>query len=218
MTIWLARIGLDLRNRSARSDIGNAVDLHQRVMTLAPDGLGPQARRQAGVLFRLDHTTRGPALLVQTTQAPNTHRLPPEYGTVETRDITPLLDALQPGLPVHYRIAANASKRLSKDNGHHRARQIVPLDGTEAEDWWHRKAETHGLRLLSARADPLPPARGSRPNTGTFRHAITRFEGQAIVLDGDLLRDAVAGGIGRGKSFGCGLLSLAPARTADGAG
>ena len=28
---------------------------------------------------------------------------------VSFRDITPLLDALRPGLPVHYRIAANAS-------------------------------------------------------------------------------------------------------------
>jgi len=218
MSVWLTRIGLDLRSRPARADLSDVVELHRRIMTLVPDGLGAEARRQAGVLFRLDHTRTGPALLVQTTRTPSSERLPPGYGTVDTREITPLLDALRPGLPVHYRIAANASKRLWKDTGRHVAKQIVPLDDTDAEDWWRRKATACGLRLLSLRADPLPAARGHRRDTGPFRHAITRFEGHALVLDADRLRDAVRIGIGRGKSYGCGLLSLAPTRTGHGPG
>jgi len=218
VSVWLTRIGLDLRSRPARSDLGDVVELHRRIMTLVPEGLGVEARRQAGVLFRLDRTRTGPALLVQTTQTPSPGRLPSGYGTVETREITPLLSALRPGLPVHYRIAANASKRLWKDTGRHLAKQIVPLDDADAEDWWRRKAAACGLRLLSVRADPQPPARGERRETGSFRHAVTRFEGQAVVLDADHLRDAVVAGIGRGKSYGCGLLSLAPTRTSDGPG
>jgi CRISPR system Cascade subunit CasE len=216
MSVWLIRIGLDLRSKPARADISDVVGLHRRVMMLVPDGLGAEARRQAGVLFRFDHTRTGPALLVQTTQAPSPERLPPGYGTFQTRELTPLLDALRPGLPVHYRIAANASKRLWKDTGRYRAKQVVPLDDGDAQDWWQRKAEIHGLRLLSVRADPQPPARGSRSDTGPFRHAITRFDGQAVVLDADHLRDAVVTGIGRGKSYGCGLLSLAPTRMGNG--
>ena len=38
------------------------------------------------------------------------------------------------------------------------------------------------------------------------------YEGQLIVTDADLLRDKLLAGIGPGKAYGCGLLTLAPAR------
>ena len=45
-----------------------------------------------------------------------------------------------------------------------------------------------------------------------MRHAVVRFDGIGVVTDPDALRAAVLTGIGRGKSYGCGLLSLAWAR------
>jgi len=36
-----------------------------------------------------------------------------------------------------------------------------------------------------------------------------RFDGEAVISDVDAVRHAVLNGIGRGKSYGCGLLSLA---------
>lgn len=206
MTVWLTRIALNLRNQSVRQDLRDAAALHRRVMSLMPDAIGPDPRRQAGLLFRLDQTQTGPALLVQSGPQPDPIRLPDGYGTVETRDLTPLIDVLRPGMAVHYRIAANASKRVSTGDD---AGKVVALSGAAAEQWWHRQAELHGLGLLAMHADPQPTARGrSKP----IRHAITRFDGRAVVRDVDQVREAVLSGIGRGKSFGCGLLSLAPAR------
>ncbi|WP_425271601.1 type I-E CRISPR-associated protein Cas6/Cse3/CasE [Nocardia neocaledoniensis] len=46
-----------------------------------------------------------------------------------------------------------------------------------------------------------------------MRHVATRFDGIATIHDVDLVRSAVADGIGRGKSYGCGLLSLLPANS-----
>lgn len=46
---------------------------------------------------------------------------------------------------------------------------------------------------------------------GGIRLAVVRFDGIATVTDAGLARQAVLEGIGRGKSYGCGLLSLAPA-------
>jgi len=205
VSVWLVRVALDLRSRDVRQDLRDVVAIHQRVMSLVPDGIGPQPRQRAGILFRLDQTRTGPVMLVQSTTRPDPARLPDRYGTVDTRDITPLIDALRPGMAVHYRIAANASKRVSKGD---KAGKVVALSGSAAEEWWHRKAVGHGLQLVFLHADPQPTARGKSKEV---RHAIMRFDGRAVIRDADLVRAAVLSGIGRGKSFGCGMLSLAPA-------
>jgi CRISPR system Cascade subunit CasE len=194
VTVWLTRLGLDLRHRAVRQDLRDANAIHHRVMSLLPDDLGPVPRKRAGVLFRVDDTPAGPVILVQTTMRPDPHRLPDGYATAATREITPLLDALRPDKTVHYRIAA----------------KIVALSGVAAERWWQGHAERHGLRLLASHAEPQPPAVGA--GTARIRHSIMRFDGQAMVDDPDKVRQAILDGIGRGKSFGCGLLTVAPAR------
>lgn len=206
MNAWLVRIAPDLRQRDAYRDFRDIVGIHRRVMTLVPDGLGENPRQQARVLFRLEQSRTGPVILAQTGVAPNIERLPKGYGAVDTRDIGPLLKALERGMRVRYRLAANVSKRVAKGD---RAGKIVPLFGAAVEEWWQRKAETHGLRLEQLHVTAEPPAVG---HAKPIRHAITRFDGTALVHDPDQVREAVLTGIGRGKAFGCGLLSLAPVR------
>lgn len=206
MTAWLTRISPDLRHPAVRRDLRDIAAVHRRVMSLVPDDLGEQPRHQAGVLFRIDYTASGPVLLIQTNLPPEPARLPDGYGSVQTRDISPLVNALHTGMAVHYRIAANASKRAWKGD---RPGKIVGLSGPQAEQWWQRKAEANGLTLSYLRAQPQPAARGRATR---IHHAITLFEGQAVVSDADKVRTAVLAGIGRGRSFGCGLLSLAPGR------
>jgi CRISPR system Cascade subunit CasE len=206
VTAWLTRIAPNLRHPAARRDLSDVTAMHRRVMSLVPDGLGDQARQRAGVLFRIDHTTTGPVLLIQTALPPDPSRLPSGYGTIATRDISPLLKALTTGMAVHYRIAANASKKAWKGDN---AGKIVALSGLQAEQWWERKAEVNGLQLRHLRTQPQPAARG---RAVPVFHAITLFEGQAVITDVDQVRAAVLSGIGRGRSYGCGLLSLAPAR------
>lgn len=210
MSVWLTRIVLDTRHRAVRADLRDAVKLHKRVMTLIPDGLGDQARAQAGVLFRLEEGRNGSFILVQTRQQPDPSRLPDGYGTTAVKALDPLIERLRPGMPVHYRIAANPSKRLAKADERHKAKQVIALSGTAAEEWWARKAAEHGLTLSSLLATPVPAARGQSNEGNLVRHVITRFDGLAVITGPERVRTAMCEGIGRGKSYGCGLLSLAP--------
>jgi CRISPR system Cascade subunit CasE len=66
-----------------------------------------------------------------------------------------------------------------------------------------------GRRFWQSRADPAG-ALLSRDRRLTFGTAL--FEGQLLVTDAAKFRDAWATGIGPGKAFGCGLLSLATER------
>ncbi|MFC9457108.1 type I-E CRISPR-associated protein Cas6/Cse3/CasE [Streptomyces sp. NPDC056983] len=213
LDIWLTRIIPDPRHRDARRDIRSAVGLHHRIMMLFPDGLGSEARQQTGALFRLDETPHGHAVLVQSTIAPDATRLDPAYGQVQSKSLGPLLHKLEQGMRVQYRLTANATRKLGHNTTAGRPRQVVPLHGADAEDWWERQAATSGLTLSSVSSARLDDARGERASDKrSITHARTRFDGTALITDPDALITRLATGIGRGKAYGCGLLSIAPAR------
>lgn len=210
--LWLTRIIPDPRHRDARRDAGDAVALHHRVMHLFPDDLEGAARSRAGVLFRVDESPRGSSILVQSALEPDPARLPAGYGQVAHRPLTPILEKLRAGHRVHYRVTANATRKLGLNTTAGRPREIVPLNGEEAVTWWHERADVAGLTLHSVHGLALDDATGRRRPTNTLiRHARTRFDGIATVTDPDALITRIAAGFGRGKSYGCGLLTLAPA-------
>ncbi|MEU8764277.1 type I-E CRISPR-associated protein Cas6/Cse3/CasE [Streptomyces sp. NPDC048659] len=217
MTVWLTRITPDPRSRDARRDTRDAVGTHRRLMSLFPDNAGPDPRARFGILYRTDDTPGGPQLLVQSTQEPDLTQLPTGYGTALTRPLDTLLDALRPGLTVRYRCAASAIRKPgATTRAAYNLPAVVPLTGTAADEWWTRQADTAGLKVLTLHSQPLDAAQGMRGTRGSgaeqrIRHTRTRFDGTAVIIDPDTLRTKITDGIGRGKAYGCGLLSIAPA-------
>ncbi|PWI05757.1 type I-E CRISPR-associated protein Cas6/Cse3/CasE [Streptomyces sp. NWU339] len=218
MTVWLTRIIPDPRSREARRDTAGAVDLHRRLMSLFPSDAGPQARAHFNVLFRTEDTPTGPHILMQSTHQPDPTRLPDGYGSHLTRPLDALLDALRPGLTIHYRCVANAVRKPgATTRTAYNLPAVVPLSGAAADEWWLRQADTCGLKPLALHSQPLDAAQGLRGtrNSGAqhrVRHARTRFDGTAAIIDPDQLRTKITEGIGRGKAYGCGLLTIAPAK------
>lgn len=206
MTTWLTQITPDYRDPRVRNDLRDVIYMHRRVMMLVPDDLGDQARRQAGVLYRIDESARGQLrILIQTQMHPQLGRLPAGYRHAQTRELDPLLKWLSTGAAVRYRITANTCKRKSHST------KVVALRGTAADEWWIERASRSGLQVQSLIPHPLDDAVGGDRRSGV-RHAITRFDGVALITDPTALRQAVLSGIGRGRSHGCGLLSIAPLR------
>ncbi|MFC4057634.1 type I-E CRISPR-associated protein Cas6/Cse3/CasE [Planomonospora corallina] len=208
MTAWLVRILPEVRRRDVQSDLADPDRLHKRLMMLVPDEIGEKARAQGGVLFRTEDTRTGLQILVQTTMKPELSRLPDGYGEIAVRELDGLLTRLVSGTRVHYRITANPSKRLGRNAGP-KAGKIQALRGAAAEEWWVARAAAGGLAVATVTSQSQQDIRAK----GTVRHAAVRFDGTATVTDADALRAAVLGGIGRGKTYGCGLLSLALARS-----
>lgn len=204
MTAWLTQIIPDYRNGQVHKDLRDVVAMHKRVMMLVPDALGDQARRQAGVLYRIEEYAQGPRILIQTRTLPELDRLPAGYEQAATRELGPLLAWLSPGAMVRYRITANTCKRIS------RSTKVVALRGSAADEWWTSRAPGCGLTLQSLMPHALDDAVGGPDRKSGIRHAATRFDGVASVADPGALREAILAGVGRGKSHGCGLLSIAP--------
>ncbi|MET8779166.1 type I-E CRISPR-associated protein Cas6/Cse3/CasE [Nocardia sp. NPDC004654] len=208
MTLWLTRIQLNLRDTAVRRDLRNAIELHRTLMTLMPDGLGDTARQQTGLLYRIDETPTTTQLLIQSQHAPDLTKLPTSYGQAATRTLDQLLDNLTTGAYVRYRIIGNPTKRNPR--GHSEPGKIRVLRGPDADQWWVQRAHNSGLTINTLTATHLDDVRGTKNKaTAPIRHAATRFDGTATITQPDQLRHAITTGIGRGKSYGCGLLSLA---------
>jgi CRISPR system Cascade subunit CasE len=214
-TATLARIHLNRRSREVQRDLRDHTQLHKTLMRMVPDNLGETPRRESGVLFRLDETEQSSTLLVQATFPLDPDQLPPGYGRTEVKDLKPMFHALRTGLAVRYRITVNPAKRerLPLEQKGKRGK-IIPLAGPDADQWWTHRATAAGLHLHTLQSTPLSPVRPHGTDASPMRHSLIRFDGTATIADPDSLRTALLTGIGRAKSYGAGLLSLAPATTA----
>ncbi|MFJ8932125.1 type I-E CRISPR-associated protein Cas6/Cse3/CasE [Streptomyces sp. NPDC102364] len=214
-SLYLTRLHLDPHHPAARRDLADRDQLHKTLMCLAGHPAGPTPRRSAGLLFRLETDTPTPTVLVQSSVPPQPHRLPSGYASVQTHDTTGLLTHLAPGQPVHYRITASPVRNRPgtpigvRDDGRLlRARgRPTPLHGDEALAWWQRQADQAGLALHTAALTSQPFITRQR----AVRHHLIQFDGHAHIHDTTALTHALHHGIGRAKSYGAGLLSLAPA-------
>ncbi|MFJ6934777.1 type I-E CRISPR-associated protein Cas6/Cse3/CasE [Streptomyces sp. NPDC101132] len=208
----LARIRLNLRHRGVHRDLRDATEMHRTLMRLVPDGLGDSPRLRSGLLYRLDVTEHATTLLVQAAAPLTPENLPAGYGETDVKDLSPMFAALRPGLGVRYRITVNPAKRerlpLTQKN---KRGSVVPLTGPEADQWWVRRAADAGLQLKSLLPAPQDPARRHGKNNPPLRHSLIRYDGTATVTDAEALSTALLAGIGRGKPYGAGLLTLAPA-------
>lgn len=239
--MYLSQLQLDPRSRQARRWAADCHALHQAIMSAFPDVRDDEARAALGVLFRLE-TTRDAAMrvLVQSVALPNWTRLP--AGAVLAVDGPKSLDAafagIGAGLELRFRLRANPTRRVSKWAAAPGTTRTHPEDPgqvgkrvdlrSEAEQiaWLERRGkECDGFELLrvrafppvagetvaEARADPAGRLEGVREHRRiTFGTAV--FEGLLRVTDAERFRGALASGIGPGKAFGCGLLSVAAAR------
>ena len=221
MTLWLTRLAPDPTSRLAQQELSgtHGTSLHRRVMSLFPDGVEDTARTHFGVLFRIEDTPSGSHLLLQSNQPPDPTGLPDGYGTLTTRPLDDLLTALKPGRTVRFRCTASPVRKPgATTRALYNLPAVVDLRGDAADEWWQRQAHAAGLKPLTLTSQPLDAVRdrpGTRPNTAakpgnTIRHHRVRFDGTATIIDPDLLRTAIHNGIGRGKAYGCGLLSIAP--------
>lgn len=214
-TAHLTRVQINPWSHEAGRDLKDVQSLHRRVLGLIPDQLGAATRQAAGVLYRLERHPSQHTLLIQSTAPLDLNALPVGYATAtDERDITPLLTWCREGASVRYRIDAVATRCVLGERDHTGRRQRgrrIPLHGPDAITWWHHRAERAGLT-----PDPTTTHASSqadlagRKDTGRITEKLTRFEGTATITDPRTLRTAIATGIGRARTYGAGLLSIAP--------
>ncbi|MBI4320952.1 MAG: type I-E CRISPR-associated protein Cas6/Cse3/CasE [Chloroflexi bacterium] len=186
--------------------------------------------------------TGGVTLLVQSRVVPEWSRLEPGYleDMGETMDnptckcIDEKYACLRADMVLAFRIRANPTRKVDTRSGadgeRRNGRRVEVRGETPQIEWLQRKGELCGFRLLKVRASPnVPDARaipeglisGWRAHKDSDEAAAAAarltfssvlFDGVLRVVDAERFRGALEGGIGSGKAYGFGLLSIARAR------
>lgn len=227
--MYLSRCFLNPLSRAVRTDLGDIAGLHKTIMRAFPDVAGATPREEHGVLHRVEEDTRRGryTLLVQSCTRPDFGALPSGYfldvatdldlaaaGVLENPSVRSVADERQriaAGDRFAFRVHANTTRKIDTKSGPDGARKNgrrVPVRGDEARiAWLERHAVRAGFALADVQCAELARRSGTR-GSGRVTFGGARFDGILTVTDPESFRIGLATGIGPGKAFGFGLLSI----------
>ncbi len=211
--MFLSRLILNPLSRQVQQEIARPYEMHRTILRAFPDDLPEGVER---VLFRVDANPRTGALhlLVQSLGRPDwgflihDHPLRPYLAEVETDNPSVKAFALRvaAGQAYAFRLFANPTKRLGKNYGTDTGKRVGLYHPDEQEAWLQRKGDQAGFRVLSTATGG--ESRYIDKTRNVEFHGV-RFDGMLQVQDAARFQAAVEQGIGSGKAFGFGLLSVA---------
>lgn len=234
--LYLSRLILNPRNREVQKDLANCHRLHQRIMTGFPTVASASPRAELGVLYRPETDARSGivSVLVQSLRVPDwsllrqgegnqPYLLPlPGLENPAVKLISPAIASLRVHDQLRFRLRANPTKRLTTRRPEPRedpllGKRVALLKEEDQRAWLHRHAERAGFAVLDVQVRPdrafgatqtgaQPLAAGGR----RLAFGAVVFDGRLQITDPDAFRQALCHGIGSGKAYGFGLLSLAP--------
>lgn len=233
--VFLSRLTLDPAHPTTLHLLGDTYALHRWVLLGFPDDLSGGVGR---VLFRAEAGRDRVSVLVQSEGPPDWGRMAsplcradgPKPWRLRHENGTPLFVA---GQTLRFRLRASPSKRkaLARDDPQRGNVRVALTQRVDQCAWLARQGERLGFTLAPLPSgddwfDPFagePEARAEvritslnllrgRKADQTLRHYGVDFDGALQVTDPERFVDAICGGVGPGKGFGFGLLSVAPLR------
>lgn len=208
-----ALVGERLNSHRSPNALLNSPDFrHRAVMGIFPE-LGDRPRSEENILFRYEVSVgKVPAFLIQSDVAPQADKLPAEAQTKTFE-----FPAYQEGETLTFRISVNGIIRHSKGG-------ISPVGfaNVEAEEdsgippmevWLAEKLKpafsalevvNHTREILVDRIKPSDNSEGKPRKT----IQVDTVDGVATVGDPKALTELLHEGVGRSRSYGCGLLTV----------
>lgn len=170
-------------------------------------------------LWRIDSLNGAQYLMLVSEDKPDLTAAAAQFGCPEaavpweTRDYTPLLNRIQPGSRWHFRLTANPTRHAPGRAATGQRGKVMPhVTAEHQQRWLQEKASQHGFSLTEGEFLAVQnqwyqfrkPQDGNRP---VSLLSVT-FEGLLTVTDADLFRRTLTEGIGRGKAYGMGMLTV----------
>jgi CRISPR system Cascade subunit CasE len=195
---YLSMLTLNPKNRTVQRDLSDIYLLHQTVLR-AFTGISP-----GRVMFRLEQKNEISSILVQSPIEPQWSILDSDYFAKNPvhKEFKPAFDQ---GQQFRFRLRANPTvKRQGKREGLLREEDQI--------NWLIRKSSDCGFHVLSAYVHDQRMESGKDGDGREISLFCVTFEGIMSVTGPSKLLVALENGIGSGKGFGNGLLSLARIR------
>ncbi len=215
-----------------RRDLANCYQMHKTVLTGFPQknerkNKKESARAQFDILYRIEESSHSNRvfLLVQSNIEPNWSYLPKWYTLKNNHDDGFTVKNLK-DLPLQiikkavfrFKLRANPTRKKF-DEEKEKGIRIPLVNEQDQIDWLLRKGTLHGFKILSMNQNIQNASvreqitYQGRKKVGEKTHILTFysvvFEGLLEVANKEKFVTALKKGIGSGKSFGFGLITLA---------
>ena len=209
--MYLSRVEINPFRRESIKALSSPQIIHAAVMASFPS-FGDGAGR---VLWRIDKIGSATYIIVQSESKPDFHHIIDQFGHPEsekmwdTVEYDEFLSKLENGQIWRFSIKANPTYSVSSDDGK-RGKVMAHVTVKQQISWMMSKAEKCGFTIqeddvyIKHRGVKTFDRRGSKITLAT-----ATFEGVLVIENVETLRQSIINGIGRGKAYGCGLLSLA---------
>lgn len=217
--MFISRMALNGARRQSAFLLSSPHAMHAAVLASFPPG-SAHGGEEGRVLWRVDREPSNAIwLYVVSPQRPDMTHLVEQAGwpttsAWECRDYLPFLSRVTTGQHWAFRLTANPVRTVTAETG--ASKRLAHVTAAQQVDWLLERVDQHGFIVTDGGAD-TPNVLISRREKKSFRRgegtvtlATAQFDGVLEVTDAGLLRRAMQRGIGRGKGYGCGLLTLVP--------
>lgn len=224
---WFTTLALNPLRREARKLLSSPQAMHAAVMGAFPPGAATESA-DGRVLWRLDEGDGTHTLYVVSPERPDLGHVVEQAGwetsPAKSADYGAFLNQLTRGQQWGFRLRANPVKSLRQGDGG-RGKVIPHVTVAQQIEWLAGKSQGLGFDLADSSGEDASEnelsvtvtARGDRhfrraDRDGSHYGAVTlrqaQFDGILTVADVAQLQRALIFGIGRGKAYGCGLMTL----------
>ena len=203
--MYLSRIRLDTANRNTLRALAAPSKFHGTL-----ENAFPGSRRRN--LWRIDNLNGELYILLLSETAPDCSGFCRQFcrapEDAQTKPYDGLLSRIEAGTVWRFRLTANPVKSQKRENG--RGKIQAHITAAHQKEWLLAHCEQHGFLL---REDAFDVTQSKwyqfyKPDQNRVALLAVTFEGELEITDAALFRKALCSGIGRGKAYGLGLLTV----------
>ena len=215
--MYLTQMHLNPARRGTRHLLSSLQRMHAAVMLAFPP-CTETSTSSGRVLWRVDQTQNGYTLYVSSPSEPDLTHVAEQAGWPasptgwKTVDTTAFHARLAKGQEWVFRLTANPVRSERSTCGG-RGKRYGHVTVAQQEEWLRSRCESWGFETLSVSVVGRQQRTFSRRSEGAEHQvtlAMATYDGVLRVTDPLLLVGALTKGVGRAKSYGCGLITLAP--------
>jgi CRISPR system Cascade subunit CasE len=223
--MFLSKVTLQTRRTATQRLLADVYAQHRFVLSAFPDPMDAErapGRESPTVLYRVEtaEKDRQVFLLVQSERAPDWERACDLYPSAMQCAFVKEFDPECPvGRRFRFRLRANPTRLCTFEETTKRPgkRRIGIYREEEQREWFAQIATRGGFRVNVETVQIVPRGRltGVKPAAPPDNREhqvqchVVDFDGMLTVMEDAVFALSLRNGVGRGKAWGCGLLSLA---------
>ncbi len=213
MLMYMTRVKLNTAKRKTLFALSNPNLFHGALCQAFDD---PREKK----LWRIDQLVSGIYLLIVSSHKPELQTFVTQFGFEEAANCwqykvyDPFIDKLREDSKWHFRLVACPTHSvMDRENPDAKRGKVYPhVTPKYQKQWLLDRCEKHGMELSDDSFQIMADRTFSFKKTSSNRKVTllsVTFEGTLKITNVDLFKELLIQGIGRGKGYGLGLLTIA---------